>query len=59
MTSNASRTTQIYEIYIKASPQAIWDAINESRHREQQIRSVLKRAKQLGLHVVRPERQTA
>ena len=31
----------------------------ESRHREQQIRSVLKRARQLGLHVVQPERQTA
>jgi uncharacterized protein YndB with AHSA1/START domain len=29
MTSSASRTTQVYEIYIKASPQAIWDAITK------------------------------
>lgn len=25
--SDPKETTQIYEIYIKASPQAIWDAI--------------------------------
>lgn len=31
----------------------------ESRHREQQIRSVLKRATQLGLQIIQPEGQTA
>jgi hypothetical protein len=31
----------------------------ESRHREQQIRSVLKRARQLGLQVIHPEGQAA
>jgi transposase len=31
----------------------------ESRHREQQIRTVLKRAKQLGLQIVQPQGQTA
>jgi transposase len=31
----------------------------ESRHREQQIRSVLQRAKHLGLQVIRPQGQTA
>lgn len=31
----------------------------ESRHREQQIRTVLKRAKQLGLQLVQPQGQTA
>jgi transposase len=31
----------------------------EGRHREQQIRSVLRRAQQLGLQVIQPERQTA
>ena len=31
----------------------------ETRHREQQIRSVLKRAQQLGLQVIQSERQAA
>jgi hypothetical protein len=30
----------------------------ETRHREQQIRSVVKRAQQLGLQVLQTERQT-
>jgi transposase len=34
-------------------------AYYETRHREQQIRSVLKRAQQLGLQVIQTERQTA
>jgi transposase len=34
-------------------------AYYQSRHREQQVRSVLKRAQQLGLQVVPPERQVA
>jgi transposase len=34
-------------------------AFYEARHREQQVRSVLKRAHQLGLRVVEPARQSA
>ena len=34
-------------------------AYYELRHREQQVRFVLKRAQQLGLQVVQPERQPA
>ncbi len=35
MTSSASQTTQVYEIYIKAPPQAIWDAITKPEWTEQ------------------------